>query len=123
MKISPMSAHDLGDLNRLCDQELTLDRGADLIPRIVTQRPYLGLVAADRASTVGACIGSVAEDHDGPASISTTPQQCALPRTAATSVKDAGSTWTSNCGRAAVLLRPYSARDDRPGLLAVLEGP
>ena len=67
MKISPMSAHDLGDLSRLCEQELTLDRSAGTIPRIVTRRPYLGLVAARDSAMAGACIGSVAEGDDGTA--------------------------------------------------------
>lgn len=65
MKIASMSAHDLLDLSRLCDQELTLDRCADLIPRIVTRRPYLGLVAAHDSVMAGACVGSVAQGDDG----------------------------------------------------------
>jgi mycothiol synthase len=67
VKISPMSAHDLRDLSRLCDQELTLDRSAGMIPRIVTRRPHLGLVARHGSAMAGACVASVAESDDGTA--------------------------------------------------------
>jgi len=62
--ISQLSPHQLGDVSRLCEQELTLDRCAGSIPRIVTRRPYLGLAAVQESSTVGACIGSIAEVGD-----------------------------------------------------------
>ena len=64
MKISQMSARDLGDVARLCDQELVLDRFADSIPGILARRPHIGLVAVHDSAAVGACIGSVAQDKD-----------------------------------------------------------
>jgi len=63
--ISQLASHQLGDVGRLCEQELTLDRSAGSIPRIVTRQPYLGLVAIRDSSTVGACIGCIAESGDG----------------------------------------------------------
>jgi mycothiol synthase len=63
--ISDLAAHQLGDVSRLCEQELALDRCASSIPRIVTRQPYVGLVAVQDSATVGACIGSVAEAGDG----------------------------------------------------------
>ena len=67
MTISQLAPHQLGDVSRLCEQELTLDRCAGLIPRIVTRCPYLGLIAVQDSSTIGACIGSVAQADDGSA--------------------------------------------------------
>ncbi|HUC21158.1 MAG TPA: GNAT family N-acetyltransferase [Streptosporangiaceae bacterium] len=63
--ISQLAPHQLSDVGRLCEQELTLDRSAGSIPRIVTRQPYLGLVAVQDSATVGACIGSVAQSGDG----------------------------------------------------------
>jgi hypothetical protein len=40
--ISQLMPHQLGDLSRLCEQELTLDRRAGSIPRIVTRQPHVG---------------------------------------------------------------------------------
>ena len=65
MTISQLTPQQLGDVSRLCEQELALDRGAGSIPRIVTRRPYLGLVAVQDSLTAGACIGSIAEADDG----------------------------------------------------------
>jgi mycothiol synthase len=65
MTISELAPHQLCDVSRLCEQELTLDRFAASIPRIVTRQPHVGLVAAADSATVGACIGSVAEAGDG----------------------------------------------------------
>jgi GNAT superfamily N-acetyltransferase len=65
MTISELAAHQLGDVSRLCEQELTLDRCAGSIPRIVTRQPYIGLVAVQDSATVGACLGSVAPAGDG----------------------------------------------------------
>ena len=65
--ISELTPQQLGDVGRLCEQELTLDRCAGLVPRIVTRQPYVGLVAVQESATVGACIGSVAEAGDGKA--------------------------------------------------------
>jgi mycothiol synthase len=65
MTIGELASHQLGDVSRLCEQVLTLDRCAASIPRIVTRQPCLGLVAVRDSATVGACIGSVAEDGDG----------------------------------------------------------
>jgi mycothiol synthase len=65
--ISRLAPHQWGDVGRLCEQELTLDRSAGSIPRIVTRQPYLGLVAVQDSVTVGACIGSVAASGDGTA--------------------------------------------------------
>src|ERR1700752_519844 len=62
--ISQLAPHQLGDVGRLCAQELTLDRSASSIPRIVTRHPYFGLAAVQDSSTVGACIGSVAQSGD-----------------------------------------------------------
>jgi hypothetical protein len=59
--ISQLASHQLGDVGRLCEQELTLDRSVGSIPRIVTRQPYLGLAAVQDSSTVGACVGSVAQ--------------------------------------------------------------
>jgi mycothiol synthase len=63
--ISQLAPHQLGDVGRLCEQELTLDRSAGSIPRIVTRQPYLGLVAIQDSAVVGACIGSIAASGDG----------------------------------------------------------
>ena len=63
--ISELAPHQLRDVSRLCEQELTLDRCAGSLPRIVTRQPYVGLVAVQDSATVGACIGSVAETGDG----------------------------------------------------------
>jgi hypothetical protein len=60
MTIGELAPHQLGDVSRLCEQELTLDRFAGSIPRIVTRQPYVGLVAVQDSATVGACIGSAA---------------------------------------------------------------
>jgi len=65
MTISELTKHQLSDVSRLCEQELTLDRFAGSIPRIVTRQPYAGLVAVQDSATVGACTGSVAEAGDG----------------------------------------------------------
>ena len=65
--ISELAPHQLGDVSRLCEQELTLDRCAGSIPRIVTRQPSLGLVAVRDYSTVGACIGSIALAGDASA--------------------------------------------------------
>jgi GNAT superfamily N-acetyltransferase len=65
MQINEMSPRDLGEVARLCDQELVLDRYAGSIPGILTRRPHLGLVASYRLATIGACIGSVSQDDDG----------------------------------------------------------
>jgi mycothiol synthase len=65
MTIGELASHQLGDVSRLCERELTLDRCAGSIPRIVTRQPYVGLVAVQDSATVGACIGSVAEAGDG----------------------------------------------------------
>jgi len=62
-----LAPHQLGDVSRLCEQELTLDRFAGSIPRIVTRQPYVGLVAVQDSATVGACIGSVAGAGDASA--------------------------------------------------------
>jgi ribosomal protein S18 acetylase RimI-like enzyme len=67
MTIGELAPHQLGDVSPLCEQELTLDRCAGSIPRIVTRQPYVGLVAVQDAATVGACIGSVTDDGDGSA--------------------------------------------------------
>ena len=48
--ISELGSHQLADVGRLCEQELTLDRSAGSIPRIVTRRPYLGLAAVQGSS-------------------------------------------------------------------------
>lgn len=65
MPNNDMSPRDLGEVARLCDQELVLDRYAGSIPGILTRRPHLGLVASHRSATIGACIGSVNQDDDG----------------------------------------------------------
>lgn len=65
MKIRPMSAGDLADVASLGEHELVLDRFAGSIPRILMRRPHIGLVATDGSATVGACIGSIAQDEDG----------------------------------------------------------
>jgi mycothiol synthase len=65
MTISELAPQQLSDVSRLCERELTLDRFAASIPRIVTRQPHVGLVAVQNSSTVGACIGSVAEAGDG----------------------------------------------------------
>jgi len=61
MTIGELAPRQLSDVSRLCEQELTLDRFAGSIPRIVTRQPYIGLVAVQDSATVGACIGSIAE--------------------------------------------------------------
>jgi mycothiol synthase len=65
MNISQMSARDLDDVASLCGQELVLDRYARSIPAVLARRPHIGLIATRGSTTVGACIGSVAEDQDG----------------------------------------------------------
>ena len=65
MNILKMSLDHLNDVARLCTQELVLDRDAGSIPGILMRRPCLGLVAAEDATTVGACIGSIAAEGDG----------------------------------------------------------
>jgi mycothiol synthase len=67
LTIGQLAPHQLGDVGRLCEHELTLDRSAGSIPRIVTRQPHLGLVAVQDSSTVGACIASVAQSGDGDA--------------------------------------------------------
>lgn len=65
MTISQLGPHQLCHVSRLCERELTLDRWAGSIPRIVTRQPYVGLVAVQDSLTVGACIGSIAQADDG----------------------------------------------------------
>lgn len=65
MTVSQLGPHQLGDVGRLCEQELTLDPWPGSIPRIVTREPYVGLVAVQDSVTVGACIGSIVEAGDG----------------------------------------------------------
>jgi hypothetical protein len=65
MTISQLAPHQLGDVSRLCEQELALDRWAGSIPRIVTREPHRGLVAVRDSLTVGVCIGSIVEADDG----------------------------------------------------------
>jgi mycothiol synthase len=65
MNISQMSARDLDDVASLCGQELVLDRYARSIPAVLARRPHIGLIATRGSTTVGVCIGSVAEDQDG----------------------------------------------------------
>lgn len=67
MTITQLAPHQLGDVSRLCEQELTLDRWAGSIPRIVTREPHVGLVAVQDSLTVGACVGSIARADDGKA--------------------------------------------------------
>jgi GNAT superfamily N-acetyltransferase len=67
MTITQLAPHQLGDVSRLCEQELTLDRWAGSIPRIVTREPHVGLVAVQDSLTVGACVGSIAQADDGKA--------------------------------------------------------
>jgi mycothiol synthase len=67
MTITQLAPRQLGDVSRLCEQELTLDRWAGSIPRIVTREPHVGLVAVQDSLTVGACVGSIAQADDGKA--------------------------------------------------------
>jgi mycothiol synthase len=67
MTITQLAPHQLGDVSRLCEQELTRDRWAGSFPRIVTREPYVGLVAVQDSLTVGACVGSIAQADDGKA--------------------------------------------------------
>jgi mycothiol synthase len=67
VKTSEMSERDLDDVARLCDETLILDRYAGSIPGILTRRPFVGLVATHGSTTVGACIGSMADDEDATA--------------------------------------------------------
>ena len=65
MTIGQLTPQQLGDVSRLCEQELALDRRAGSVPRIVTRQPYLGLVGVQDSLTVGACIGSIDQAGDG----------------------------------------------------------
>ncbi len=65
MKIRELSAGDVRDVARLCEQELERDRYASLIPGILMRRPYIGLIAAHDSAIVGACIGSAPQDEYG----------------------------------------------------------
>jgi mycothiol synthase len=65
MAISQLVPHQLGDVSRLCEQELTLDPWPGSIPRIVTREPYVGLLAVQDSVMVGACVGSIAQADDG----------------------------------------------------------
>ena len=65
VKITELSASNLEDLARLCEEELVLDRYAARIPGILMRRPHIGLTATQGAAIVGACIGSAAHDEDG----------------------------------------------------------
>lgn len=65
MELKELSAPDVGDLVRLCQEELVLDRYADRIPGVLMRRPHVGVIATHESAIVGACIGSAATYEDG----------------------------------------------------------